>query len=107
MISVKFIQFLRPNGRQQPITIELEDSVASKVQEIQQCGLTLTAEVLMNGLCSFAIEEKEFGDFDMELSPNGPEVPVRITKMLMRFDKAKFEQWKKRQQDDLEGEEEI
>jgi hypothetical protein len=95
MTSVPFTQFLRPDGRQQEIRLELPDAVEPKLKEIRDSGCRLTAEVLSTGVCSFCVEEPALGDFDIILVPNGSKVPEAITSMLLRFDLAKFAEWKK------------
>lgn len=92
--KVDFLQFLRPSGRQNIITIGLDADVAVNVAAIRESGCRLTAEVLMNEKCSFCIEEPDLGDFDQVICDNGPQVPVKITEMLLRFSKSAFDAWK-------------
>lgn len=100
MTRVPFVHVYRSNGRQECDWIDLGDEVAPKLNEIQSAGCRLTAEVLAFGPVSFCIEERELGDFDSEIVPNGPQVPVKITEMLLRFDPVKFQEWKKEMLED-------
>lgn len=93
MIEVPFIQFHLPDGRQSKTTIKLDDTVSTKLEEIKNAGCRLTAEILTTGVCSFCIEKPEIGDFDMELSPNGPGVKEAVTKMILRFSPKDFQVW--------------
>ena len=87
---IPITRFYRPDRRQAPQSIELADDLAPKLKEIQDAGCRLTADVLTTGMCSFTVELPALGDFDMELSPNDPEVPVKLTAMIRRFDPVKF-----------------
>ncbi len=93
MITIHFTQFLRPNGRQVPVTIEMRDEVAPKVKEIEACGCRLTAEHLRTGEVSFAIEEPLLGDMDVIVCANGPELVEPLHQMILRFSPQKFKDW--------------
>lgn len=98
-MKVPFVQFHLPNGRQTFEFIELPDTLKLKVDAIHQWECRLTAEVLGNGICSFCVEHYH-GDFDMELCPNGPEVPAAITELIERFDEAEFKKWASEMEED-------
>lgn len=89
----KFTQYLRPNGRQVPAEFTIADDLAGHLHLIHSVGLQLAAEVLTTGHVSFTIENSDSDDFDSELVPNGPEVPVAIDRLIRRFNLASYEQW--------------
>lgn len=79
-------QFLRPNGRQQEVTSEISDQYLQAYEALIQAGLRITMEVLMTGLVSICVEHEEYGDLDIEVVPNGPEVTTAVESMLGRID---------------------
>lgn len=83
--------------------IELEDECALKADEICKAGCRLTAEVLQTGVCIFAIEEPEIGDYEIAICQNGPNVPIVIANMLREFDPKKFADWKRDYHDEIEA----
>lgn len=85
---------MRPSGRQIAESIDLPEATQAQVESIHDAGCRLTAEVLMNGKCSFCIEEPELGDFDQTICENGPAVPVALTEMIHRFTLSKFNDWR-------------
>lgn len=95
---VDVVQFIRPHGARNFTTTELSDTLAGKLAEMKRAGCRFTTEVLPNGNVSICIEEPELGDFDCEITPNGPEVQQAMEKMLTRFDVATFDDWASRQQ---------
>lgn len=100
----KFTQYLRPNGRQVETECKVADDLAEQLNLIQTAGAKLTAEVLMTGIVSFTISDFDSDDFDMELAPNGPEVPLAIDRLIRRFDLASYEQWAKELAEEEKGE---
>lgn len=94
-MTINVLQFIRPNGRQAPQTTEVSDDCADGYKLMQECGCRLTAEVLTTGEVSCTIEHPAIGDFDIEVTENGPDVPKGIERMLKEFSKEKFEAWKK------------
>lgn len=95
MKTIPFTQYVRPNGRQEQVTIDLPDDCFTKYEELRAAGLRLTAEVLSTGHASFCIEDRELGDFAITLCPNGEKVPETIATMIRSFDRAAFDAWKK------------
>jgi len=70
-MEVKVTQFIRPNGRQEEITAEVDDALQPKVEAIIKAGLRFTAEVLPGGKVSLCIENSE-EDLAIEIADNGP-----------------------------------
>jgi hypothetical protein len=98
-VIVELIQFMRPNGRQVPSSCEVSDDLASNYRALREAGCRLTAEVLMTGVVSQAIEHSE-GDFAIELCQNAPDKPREaLENLLRRFNTADFEEWLKAQQE--------
>lgn len=93
-MKVPIVQFMRPGGRQVPESIELPMVTPEQIQAIDDAGCRLTAEVLLNGKCSFCIEEPELGNFAQKICENGPAMPVVLTEMIQRFNRASFNAWK-------------
>lgn len=85
-----FIQFMRPNGRQVPVTIERPDDIEALAQKLVQAGCRLEIEMLTTDQISMAVERG--GDDDlpiaMEICHNGPTegavmgVPECVDKMI-------------------------
>jgi len=93
---VQVTQFMRPNGRQVQHELKVDDKCKEKYQEIVGCDARLTGEQLMSGVVSQTIETVN-GDFDLVLT-NGSDLAENkraLEKMVLDFDKDKFEEWNK------------
>jgi len=91
MFIVDVVQFMRPNGRQVPHQLEVDDSCEAKYKELTKWGLRLTCEQLMNGKVSQTIESPDF-DLDIILT-NGADLQENkeaLEKLILRFDVAEF-----------------
>jgi len=104
-MKVSLTQFLLPDGRQRIVetTIHdrlagqvaaIHDRLAGQVAAIEECGARLTAEMLTTGEVSMTVEHPKWGDFDIEVVNNGPEVPIALERLIERFEKSSFEHWK-------------
>lgn len=93
MKPVPFTRFHQPNGRQENTTIDVPDEIHAQWQKVEAAGLRMTVELLPTGLVSQCIEHPELGDFDMELTKNGPEVVTGLYNLLNRFDPAVVPAW--------------
>jgi hypothetical protein len=99
--QVKFTQFMRPNGKQVPAVIELQDDDKSLMRQadmIRQSGCRLTCEVLATGEVSFCIEDRDLGDYACEVVENGEAVPNTVRSLIMGFDRKAFTKWQRDQQ---------
>lgn len=85
-------QFMRPDGRRKPITLEIPDDCKSKVEEFQACGCEITCEQMMNGQAVQYISHDE-GDFAIEMSNSGKDADAALLKMIRGFDTAEFNKW--------------
>ncbi len=93
MKAIPFTQFLLPNGRQIPTTIDVDDESFAKYQEAQKLGFRMTSEILRTGAVSMCIEDRNLGDYDMTLCTNGQDVHIKLKEMLMRFDPIEAQKW--------------
>lgn len=82
------------HGTQIDDSTEIASDCADRYAAVRECGCRLTAEVLSTGHVSCCIEHPRLGDFDISVTPNGPQVQVGIEKMLLRFTPEKFAAWK-------------
>ena len=85
MAGIPFTQYMRPNGRAMPVTIDMPDEVAAKAHEIIESGLELECEVLSNGHVSFTITHPDDGDLDIRVCENDPNVPHHIADLILNF----------------------
>jgi len=92
-------QFLRPTGRVRACTVDLPLLAKHGYDAMHDAGCRLTAEELTTGEVSLCIEEPGLGDFDICLTPNGPEVRSNLVAMLSRFDASRFAHWAKDRRD--------
>ena len=85
-MSIPFIQYLRPNGRTKPVSIERSSEIEAMAQEIRAKGYHFECEVLSEGTASFTVvsPDDEIGDVDIELVPNGPDVPDAVDRLVRR-----------------------
>jgi hypothetical protein len=84
MAEIAFTQYLRPSGRRETVRIDRPDEIAAKAQRILAAGFCFECEVLMDGHVSFTIAGDE-DDVEIEVVPNGPDVPAAIDRMINRF----------------------
>lgn len=89
--TIPFTQYLLPDGRKRDIAIARPKEICDKAMDIIKAGHRFEAEVLMTGEVSvtiFHIAEGE--DRDIEVVPNGPEVPLAVDRMITRFYDGQF-----------------
>lgn len=95
MHAIPFTQFLMPDGRRQQTSIDVGDAEFAAYEKVKAAGFRMTVEMLSDySTVSQCIEDPELGDFDIELCPNGPEVPRRLSAMLLRFDPVLAAKWR-------------
>jgi len=73
-----------PDGRKTPVTIDRPEEISSKAQAIIAAGYRFECEMLTTGEVSFTITDED-ADHEIEVCQNGPEVPVKIDAMIVRF----------------------
>lgn len=87
---VPFTQHLRPDGRKCETGIERPADVEALAERFIAAGGWFEAEVLMDGhvrLTACAVVDDEPQDIDIELVPNGPEVPEAVDRLIHRVSK--------------------
>ena len=83
MMTIPFTQFLMPDGRQRLGSIARPKAIADKAAAVIALGGRFTAEVLPTGQISLALEYDDT-DYDLELTDNGPNVPVAVDTLVSR-----------------------
>lgn len=87
MPDIEFIQYLRPNGRRRPVSVDRPEDVADKAALIVAAGYRLECEELNTGHVSLTIfDPDDEVDVGIEVVPNGPDVPDAVDKLIMSFD---------------------
>lgn len=84
MTEIPFTQYLMPDGRKNTIRIDRPDDIAAKAQIITGAGYGLACEMLSDFRTISLTVEGEDGDFDIEVCPNGPEVPSAVDRLISR-----------------------
>ena len=82
-MQVDVMQYLKPDGRQTPATVELPDAHKKAYQRMIDSGCRFEAEVLTTGEVSMTVSDGE-EDIDINVSENGPLVLVGMSEMLER-----------------------
>lgn len=86
--TIPFTQYMRPDGRAVPVTIEVAPDVADKARAIIARGLRFECECLATGQVSMTITDPEEGDLDIRLRDNGPGIREAVEDMVLRFGEA-------------------
>jgi DNA-binding IclR family transcriptional regulator len=84
-MPIPFTQYLRPDGRKTPVSINRPDAIEAMAQEIQAKGYSFECEELSNGICSFTVaspHEEDNGDIAIKLVRNGPGVPMAVDELV-------------------------
>lgn len=89
MQSIPFTQYLMPDGKKAEVTIDRPDDIAAKAREIIARGFRFECEMLSDRKSiSLTITDPDEGDLDIEVVQNGPDVPLAVDRMVLRFDPA-------------------
>lgn len=89
--QVTFTQYLRPDGRRQPVSILMPHDVADKADQLRARHLVLECEVLRTGEVSLTIADQEKErDVDIRVVPNGPGVPEAVMDLVRTFNLEEF-----------------
>lgn len=81
--SIPFTQYLFPNGRKVKVSIERPLEIATKAADIIASGKRFECEMLTTGDVSLTIADDD-GDQDIEVVPNGPDVPAAVDRLVLR-----------------------
>ena len=82
-MNIKFVQYLRPDGRTRMIEVDRPDDIYLLAAEVVAAGGVFTAEELMTGTISVACEHGD-ADIAIELSPNGPGVNEAVDRLVKK-----------------------
>ena len=86
MQKIEFTQYLLPDGRKKIIHILRPDHIAAYAQHIEADGHRFECEILRTGEVSLTIHHiDDEEDRDIEVVPNGPEIPKAIDRMIERY----------------------
>jgi len=82
--SIRFTQYMLPDGRKEPQWIERDGEVLAKARAIEAAGFVFESEVLRTGVVSFEILHGKDSDDSIahELVENGPDVVAAIDKLI-------------------------
>lgn len=74
-MSIPFTQFLMPDGRQQPVTIDRPEEIEAKARELIKLGYRFEIEMLTTGEISIECCTPDGEEsLAQEICPNGPPV---------------------------------
>lgn len=91
--SIPFTQYVMPNGRKRPVSIEVARDVAEKADQLIESGLAFECEVLATGHVSLTITDPVEGDdLAIEVLQNGPGIREAVEKMVREFEPPPSEQ---------------
>lgn len=82
---IEFTQYLLPNRQSTRVTIDRPQAIAVMAGKIRDRGYRFEIEMLSDyRTISMTITDDEC-DHDIEVVPNGPEVPMAVDRMIERF----------------------
>jgi len=90
MADVYVTQYLLPHGKTRRMVTSVPDDLADTIQIIKDVGAVLEAEILTTGEVSVTITSGEWGDYDIAVVPNGPQVPAAVEQLIRRFDPQEY-----------------
>lgn len=87
MPNIYFIQYLRPNGRKEAVSIDRPDDICAKADSIKRQGFRFECETLTTDDVSLTISDDD-GDYSVKVVPNGSGIPVAVDELILEFDLA-------------------
>lgn len=85
-MSIPFTQYLRPDGRKKPISVEMPKEIEESAYRFIEAGGWYEAEVLEGGIVSltacFVTEDDGPQDIAIELADNGPGIKESVAKLV-------------------------
>ena len=85
MTSIPFTQYTWPNGEPRQIFVGRPPEVMNKAFAIIAAGFRFETELLTTGEVSLTLHDPETEeDVDIEVVPNGPEVPAAVDRLVER-----------------------
>jgi hypothetical protein len=85
--SIPFTQYMLPNGRKVDVSIERPSDIAAAAADIINRGYRFECEMLTTGDVSLTIADDD-GDLDIEVVPNGKDVPAAVDRLILRNNTA-------------------
>jgi hypothetical protein len=80
---MNFTQFLRPDGRQVPVTIDRPAPIEAQAAKLIAAGYRLECEHLQTGDVSFTVTSKDCDEV-IEVVANGPQVPAAVDRLVTK-----------------------
>ena len=87
MPNIYFTQFLRPDGRKVPVSIDRPPHIVTAADFIRSHGFKFEIEELSTGHASMTISD-EHDDYHRKICVNGPAVPATVDELVTTFDLA-------------------
>ena len=86
MSGIKFIQYLRPDGRtREMITPAVDNDTFAKAEALKSKGYRFEAEVLRTGEVFIDVMDRSRdNEIANELSPNGPKIDDAVVRLVQR-----------------------
>lgn len=83
--GIPFTQYLRPHGRKAKVSVERPAEVAALAQQFIAMGGWFECEELSTGHASLTacmLVDDEPDDIEIQIVPNGPEVPAAVDRLV-------------------------
>jgi hypothetical protein len=85
-MPIPFTQYLLPDGRRVPVSIDVEPDIQALAEELMSAGHRFECEMLRTGEVSFTVtaKEKDEPDIAIEVCANGPQVLVAVDNLVKK-----------------------
>jgi hypothetical protein len=83
--AIPFTQYLRPHGRKAEVSVERPAEITTLAQQFIAMGGWFECEELSTGHASLTacmLVDDEPGDIEIQIVPNGPEVPSAVDRLV-------------------------
>lgn len=92
-MKIDVTQYLRPNGNERQLKVEIPDELKEKYLLIIKSGCSITSEAMPScNMVAQYISHPE-GDFCIEMSSPGEKATEALHKMIEKFDIGAFNKW--------------
>ena len=84
-MPIPFTQYLRPDGRKRPVSIEMSEEIESEAQAFIEDGGWFEVEELMTGHASLTacrVVDDEPQDIAIRVVPNGPGIDTAVEELV-------------------------
>lgn len=82
MKQITFTQYIPPNGKQVPTTIERPDDISEMAEALQKKGFQFSIEILSTGMIAMYCGKPNDDDENIRLCNNGPNVPDAVDELV-------------------------